>query len=174
MGMTSEAKKETKVEAAVPKSDKKSQGTLHPNYKDDVKFRHRWRNDEGFRASWSSKYGWTEDEARGIIVRESGWVKPKPGYKPCCCGNDFADVCYILASLVALYISYAGFFAVLYVFWLYAENYALYVFFVLMGVYWLTVAILVYTGAAQIEKEKQEEERLEELRLQAEAEEKNA
>ena len=30
---SAEAKIETKVEAAVPKNDKKSQGTLHPNYK---------------------------------------------------------------------------------------------------------------------------------------------
>merc|ERR1719265_1747009 len=126
--MTSEAKEE-KVEAAVQtKDDKKTQGTLHPNYKDDVEFRHRWRTDEGFRNSASSKYGWTQDEARGIIIRESGWVKPKPGYKPICCGNDLADIFIIFASLVLLYIGYALFWTAMYYFWLYAQDGALYTF----------------------------------------------
>ena len=53
----------------------------------------------------------------------------------------------------------------MYFFWMYTGDFALYTFFVLMGVYWLTVGLLVYTGAVRIEKEAQEAERLEEERL---------
>ena len=145
---------------------------MHPNYKDDVSFRHEWRNDSAKRASKCAKYGWTEDEARGIIVRESGWVKPKPGYKPCCCGNDVADIFYILGSLIALYICYGIFFSVMFFFWRATGDFALYVFFVLMGVYWLTVGLLVYFGAVRIEKETQMEEEAERLRLEGDQKEK--
>ena len=172
------------------------------SFADDVEFRARWRNDEAFRNTASSKYGWTDDEARGIIIRESGWVKvrwhaskcmimyvietassfdpfvdsllwtpqPKPGYKPVCCGNDCADVFYITGSLLILYIAYALFFTAMYFFWLHAQDGALYTFGVLMFVYWLTVATLVYFGGVEIEKAAQEADRLEEERLKAEAE----
>ena len=42
---------------------------------EDVEFRQRWRADENFRKVACSKFQWTEDEARSIIVRKSGWVK---------------------------------------------------------------------------------------------------
>jgi len=169
--MSAEAKIETKVEAAVPKNDKKSQGTLHPNYKEDVEFRQRWRSDDNFRAIACSKFQWTEDEARSIIVRKSGWVKEKPGYKPCCCGNDATDIFIILGSLLALYISYAVFFSILFFFWRYAGDVALYVFLVLMACYWTSVGLLVYFGAIRIEKETQIEiaKEEEEARLAKEA-----
>merc|ERR1719326_433910 len=156
-----EGKIETKVETAIPKDkkkdDKKLQGTLHPNYKDDVDFRKKWRDNENFRKGESSRFGWTDDEARGIIVRESGWVKPKPGYKPCCCGNDCADVFYITGTLLALYVVYGLFFVAMFYFWSYAANYALYTFFVLMFVYWTTVGLLVYFGSVEVEKNTQME-----------------
>merc|ERR1719271_2131674 len=164
-----ESKKEAKVETnVVPKNDKKSQGTLHPNYKSDVEFRAKWREDEDFRKSVSSRFNWSDDEARGIIVRESGWVKEKPNYKVCCCGNDFADICFILGSLLALYIAYALFFAAMFFFWQAAQDFALYLFLVLMAVYWLVVGVMVQSGAARIEKEKQAEDEREEKRLKAE------
>ena len=65
------------------------------------------------------------------------------------------DVFIIIGSLLALYISYAVFFSILFFFWRYAGDVALYVFLVLMAVYWTTVGVLVYTGAVAIEKETQ-------------------
>merc|ERR1712037_818674 len=85
-------------------------------------------SDDNFRAIACSKFQWTEDEARSIIVRKSGWVKEKPGYKPCCCGNDTTDVFIILGCLLALYIAYGVFFSITFFFWRFAGDVALYVF----------------------------------------------
>ena len=93
--------------------------------------------------------------ARSAALRDFPlfWFQPKPGYKPVCCGNDCADLFYITASILGLYVAYGVFFLAMYTYWLYTGNGALYTFLCLMGVYWLAVGLLVYFGAVSIEKE---------------------
>lgn len=54
-------------------------GTLAPNYDEDREFRANWRSnikakDENTE-QFISEMKWTHDEARGIIIREKGWIQ---------------------------------------------------------------------------------------------------
>jgi len=54
-------------------------GTLHPEYPKDLEFRAKWRKNvkdkEEHTEHIIEKFQWTHNEARGIIIRDKGWIQ---------------------------------------------------------------------------------------------------
>eukprot|EP00750_Incisomonas_marina_P021401 INCI4363.1.p2 GENE.INCI4363.1~~INCI4363.1.p2 ORF type:complete len:181 (+),score=45.11 INCI4363.1:71-613(+) len=146
-------------------------GTLSPNYDEDREFRAHWRSnikakDENTE-QFISEMKWTHDEARGIIIREKGWIQAKPGYVVCCCNNSVGDVFIILGLFVLLYAFFSGWYAMTWYFFLELENDALWVFFGLFVAYFLVVFGTVFAGYVDSENAARAEEEAEAAALKA-------
>ena len=94
---------------------------------------------------------------KGIITREKGWIKLKPGYKVCLWGNSAEDWGYHLTILTLLYLFYTGFFVLTYYLYVWSGDTILWIYFGMMIIAMTAFGMVVAKGYIDLDKDFDEE-----------------